>query len=82
MTYGEILRRHLEEADDDKDGFLDSSEWLAYLNKGKSSGKEDKEKKKLDERRYFYITLTENCSFHIKVYNGNTKLHFFLKKIE
>ena len=54
MTYDQVILGHMNSSDEDSNGFLDSMEWLAYLNRNKTSSKDAKDardKKALDEQR-------------------------------
>lgn len=53
MGYRDIMVNHLQEADSDGNGFLDSLEWLQHLHsdKNKQEEKNNKWDKKVDKQR-------------------------------
>ena len=50
MGYDDLILEHMRESDGDHNGFLDSLEWLGYLNRNKTFPSAER-KKELDEQR-------------------------------
>ncbi len=51
MEYSAIASGHFSASDADADGFLDSLEWLRYLNRNKSKGAPKNDEDDVDNQR-------------------------------